>query len=123
MKKTKDTTADFDQIYSDAEAKRLQLEEKYKGKIKMAVLAAGLDTEPCVAYFRTATTFTKMQCIDLSYQSPSRSAATYFDATIIREESDPRVFLKDNDEDVFYIGALEWCKKQVMGASSYVKKK
>lgn len=113
----------MEQKYNDAEAKRAQLEEKYKGKVKMAFLATSIDEEPCVVYFRTATTFTKTQCIDLAEQSRSRAAERYFEATVIKEESDPRVFMRDNDDDVFYLGALDWCKKQILGASILIKKK
>lgn len=123
MTKKTEPKKDFTHAYDEAEAKRKQLEEKYKCKVKMAFLATSLDEEPCVVYFRTATTFTKTQCIDLAEQSRSKAAERYFDATVIKEESDVRVFLRDNDDDVFYIGALDWCKQQITGASILVKKK
>jgi hypothetical protein len=118
-----DSKGSMNQAYTDAEAKRAQLEAKYKCKVKMAFLAAPIDEKPCVAYFKTATTFTKTQCIDMAEQSRSKAAERYFEATVLKEESDPRVFIRDNDDDVFYLGALDWCKRQINGASALVKKK
>ena len=100
------TKGNFEQVYTNAETKKKQLEEKYKGKIKVAIFKASANDEPCVVYFRSANTFTKMQCMDMTYQSPMKASRTLFDATVIKEESDPRVFMQDNDDDFYYLGAV-----------------
>lgn len=122
MTKTSDKKA-ATQLYTDAEAKRKELEEKYKSHIKMAVLSAGNDETPCVVYFRTATTFTKMQCMDLSMQSPMKASAMLFDATVMRDVSDARVFERDNDNDLYYLGALDYCLEAIVVARDVLKKK
>lgn len=111
------------QVLTDAEAKRVQLEEKYKSKIKMAVLSLGKNDNPCVVYFRTANTFTKMQCMDMAMQSPMKASATLFDATVLKEASDARVFERDNDNDAYYLGAIDYCLEQIAVARDVLKKK
>jgi hypothetical protein len=122
MKNT-DKKTNIDQVYADAEAKRAQLEERLKSKVKVAILTAGADEEPCVVYFRAATTFTKMQCIDLTLQSYMKASATMFEATVIRESSDPRVFQQDNDNDAYYLGAIQYCGGLIRIAKNLLKKK
>jgi hypothetical protein len=122
MTKTSEKKKDLEQLYSDAETKRKELEEKLKGKVKMTILTTASDEKPCVVYFRTATTFTKMQCMDLAYQSDSKASATMFEATVIREASDARVFQQNNDEDAYYLGALEYCLNSIIVARNALKK-
>lgn len=123
-KKAVNKGIDFAKVYDDAEKKRIELEAKLKIKVKKLVLAAKpLSDEPCICFFRPATTYTKMQCRDLMYSSPSKAAALLFDCTLIKEESDKRVLIQDNDEDYFYMGALEWCSEQNLIATSFIKKK
>ena len=121
--KTTDKKKQIDQVYAEAETKRQQLEERFKGKVKVAILTAGVEEEPCVVYFRAATTFTKMQCIDLTLQSYMKASATMFEATVIREASDPRVFEQDNDNDAYYLGALQYCGGLIRIAKNLLKKK
>lgn len=123
MTKQANKKKQMEQVFTDAEAKRAELEQKYKSKVNMAVLAVSADEEPCIAYFRSATTFTKMQCIDLSMQSPMKASATMFEATVIREATDPRVFRQDNDNDAYYLGALQYCGEVIEIAHAYLKKK
>lgn len=126
MKTTKEENKaiDYKSAYEQAEKHRLSLEEKLKLKIKMAFLCVRDNSvEPCICYFRPATTFTKMQCRDLSMISQSKADKALFEATIIKEESDKRVFDQDNDNDDFFFAALDWCTMQNQKASAYVKKK
>ena len=122
MTKKASDNANIEKIYTEAEAKRKELEEKYKGKVKMAILSTAGGQEPCIVYFRTATTFTKMQCMDLAYQSYSKASSTLFEATVIREASDVRVFQQNNDEDAYYLGALEYCLNSIIVARNALKK-
>jgi hypothetical protein len=123
MSKSTDKKVKYEQVFTDAEAKRKQLEEKFKGKIRMAILATGLETEPCVVYFRAATTYTKMQCMDVAMQSPMKASAMLFDATVIKESSDARVFDRDNDNDTYYLGAIDYCLEMIVVARDVLKKK
>jgi hypothetical protein len=123
MTKSTERTKHLEQVYADAETDRKKLEEKYKGKVKVAVLTLNSEDEPCVVFFRTATTFTKMQCMDLAYQSYSKASATLFDATVIREASDTRVFQQNDDNDAYYLGALEFCLNTIIVARDTLKKK
>jgi hypothetical protein len=123
MTKSTEKKANHEQLISDAETKRKGLEEKFKSKVRMAVLATGLETEPCVVYFRAATTFTKMQCMDMAMQSPMKASAMLFDATVIRESSDARVFERDNDNDAYYLGAIDYCLELIVLARDVLKKK
>ncbi len=123
MTKSTEKANHLEQVYADAETDRLKLEEKLKVKVKVAILTADANEEPCVVFFRTATTFTKMQCIDLAMQSPMKASATMFDATVIREASDPRVFQMDNDNDAYYLGAIQFCGGLIKVARNSLKKK
>lgn len=119
-------------IVKKAEAKREELEKipglkgktKY-GKVKVLILnGITVDEEPAIAYFATATTATKQKCIDLmQLGSFSKANEMYFDLTIIREESDKRFFMKDNDDDAYFLKALSWCGEHIQYATEYVKKK
>ena len=123
-KTTENKAIDFKAAYEKAETHRIELEKKLNTKVKMAFLCVADNTvEPCVCYFRPATTMTKMACRDLGYSSPSKAAARLFDATIIKEESDKRAFQQDNDNDQFYLAALDWCTLENVKAEAYVKKK
>lgn len=114
---------DFQKVHEEAEAKRKQLEERLKCKVKMSILTMPGDEEPCVVYFKTATTYTKMQCMDLAFQSYSKASATLFEATVIREASDARVFQQNDDNDIYYLGALDVCLNSIMVARDVLKKK
>jgi hypothetical protein len=122
MTKKAEDKKKLEQLYADAETKRAQLAEKYKTKVKVAVFRTGAEDEPCVVYFKSATTFTKMQCMDMAVQSPMKASRILFDATVIKEESDPRVFQQDNDEDFYYLGAIQYCGEQVAYAVNLLKK-
>jgi len=111
-----------DNVYSDVEEKRIQLEEKYKCKVKAAIFKASQDDEPCVVYFRPATTFTKMQCMDMAAQSAMKASRILFEATVIREASDQRAFQQDNDNDFYYLGAIKFCGEMVTYARNTLKK-
>lgn len=122
--KKEEKKIDYGAAYDAAEKKRIELEAKLKCKVKMAFLVNPSEgSEPCVCYFRVATTATKMKCRDLAVTSPSKADSVLFEATIIREESDKRVFKQDDDEDDFYFAALEWCSTQNGKAAAMVKKK
>jgi len=123
MTKSTEKAKHLEQVYADAETDRLKLEDKLKCKVKVAILSSGADDEPCVVFFRTATTFTKMQCIDMAMQSPMKASATMFDATVIREASDARVFQMDNDNDAYYLGAIQYCGGLIKVARDSLKKK
>jgi hypothetical protein len=116
------STKNFDRVHEEAESKRIQLEEKYKCKVKMAILAMPGSEEPCVVYFKAATTYTKMQSMDLAYQSFSKASATLFEATVIREDSDARVFVQNDDNDMYYLGALDFCLNAITVARDVLKK-
>ncbi len=122
MRKPENEKRNSEQLRADAEAKRLELEARYKGKVNAAILSMGKEDKPCVVYFSAATTFTKMQCMDLSYQSPSKASAMLFDATVIKEASDARVFDRDNDNDAYYLGAIDYCLGLIMVARDLLKK-
>lgn len=117
----------FKEIAEKAEQKRAELETTYSQKegkavkIKLCILG-GEDDEPCVAFFRTATTATKKVCIDLMYTSPTKAEDYYLKACLIKEESDKRILAQDCDDDVYYLGALNWCGEQIRTASVYQKK-
>lgn len=123
MTKKAEEKKDFDQVYAEAELKRKELEAKHKCKVKAAIFRASVEDEPCVVYFKAATTFTKMQCMDLAIQSPMKASAAMFDATVIKEESDARVFQRDNDEDTYYLSAIHYCGELVVIARNTLKKK
>lgn len=121
--KTAHAKDETEQVYANVEAQRKQLEEKYKTKVRAAIFKASAEDAPCVAYFKSASTFTKMQCMDMAAQSPIKASRTLFDSTVIREESDPRVFLQDNDDDFYYLGAVKFCGELVTYARNTLKKK
>ncbi len=111
-----------DSVSLPVNAKRKELEAKYKCKVNMAVLAGEKGEECCIVYFKAATTFTKMQCMDLAIQSPMKASVTMFDATVIKEESDTRVFMQDNDNDTYYLGAVQYCGELIRVARYLLKK-
>jgi hypothetical protein len=110
------------QVKADAETQRNLLGEKYKTKVKVAIFRASAEDEPCVVYFEPASTFTKMQCMDMAMQSPMKASRTLFEATVIKEESDPRVFQQDNDDDFYYLGAIQYCGDLIRYAVDILKK-
>ena len=61
--------------------------------------------------------------MDLAYQSYSKASATLFDATVIREASDARVFQYNDDNYAYYLGALEYCLNSIIVARNALKKK
>lgn len=73
-------------------------------------------------FFKQANSYTKMQCIDLLFQSPMKAGKLLFEATVIREESDPQVFKQDNDDDEYYLGAIMFCVGKIRAAGAYQKK-
>lgn len=114
---------DIKKILADAELKRVELETKH-GKVDMCILSA--DNDICIGYFKKATTATKMACIDMWGQSITKSSQLYFKATFLKEESDPRMSIditKVNEDDYYYLKALDWCQNQIKYASQVVKKK
>lgn len=119
-------------LITDAQKKCAELSEKYKCKINFVVVGDDkrgedgtirADVNPAAAFFKPATTFTKMQCIDILMQSPAKAGTVYFESTILKDESDPRMLKTDNDEDVYHIGAVMYCLNLLQTAGGNLKKK
>lgn len=107
----------------DTTVKLADLEKKY-GKLEEITLYADSDKkDACVIYLKPASTYTKMQCMDVMSVSKTRAGQLLFDATLVKEISDARVLRKDNDEDTFYIGAILHCVNKLHASGGYIKKK
>jgi hypothetical protein len=113
----------MDFLHEKSEKIRAELQEKYKRKIRYSIYTTDETTEPCVVYYNSPPTDVKLRCTDIAIQSITRAANALFMATVLKAESDSRVFKKDEDEDGFYLIALDDCFSHFKKADISVKKK
>jgi hypothetical protein len=103
--------------------KLAELEKKFGKLDEVTVYEQADKKDPCVIYFKPASTYTKMQCMDVMAVSKTKAGQIFLEATLVKEISDVRVLRKDNDEDTLYIAAVLHCVNKLQASGGYIKKK
>lgn len=106
-----------------AKAKAEELSAKLKKKVRYAMYATSQTEDIALAYYTAPITAFKLRIMDIiSTGSVSRASVALFDATVIKNESDSRIFLKDEDNDLYYMAALDDVMKNWKKADIIQKK-
>lgn len=112
-----------DYMHATGTEKAKQLSDKLNRKVRYALYTGTEKEDAALAYYTTPRTELKLRVTDIMTQSPTRAAVALFDATVLKEESDKRIFEKDEDRDFFYLAALDDVVNQWRKADIAVKKK
>jgi len=76
-----------------------------------------------VGYVKEPPLQAKMAMLDMALQAPFSCAESVYDAYVIKEESDPRLWNKQPENDAFYLGGLKVASDIVQMYSNQFKKK
>lgn len=101
--------------------KEAELTAKHGRKVTASVFPT--PEGDAVLFLKNPTKETKMMALDKSMDSFSFAAQMIFDACAIREESDPRFFSANEDDEDLQMGALMVCQQLVKFSVSETKKK
>lgn len=106
------------------EAKRLELEAKHGKKVYPLDLKDGKGDQ-AIGFCLEAERITKMRVLDVAAmkESPTEAGALLLNATLIKEESDPRILSDSPEHDEIHIGAVMACMERVGFWQNQFKKK
>jgi len=111
-------------VQEQVENKRLELQEKLKRPVYSYIVDME-DDDYAICFIQEPQRLTKMRIIDMLAQSQGVTAAgqTLFESSVIREESDQRIFSQDCKYDALYLTIITNCVDLISVYSDVLKKK
>ncbi len=107
----------------EIQAKSDELSATHKCKIMPIVFQVGEDAEQVVGYIKEPPRFVKLRMMDKAATGGMTASSEVLDAYLIKEESNPKIYSEDSDNDMYYIGACMEVDKMVKVAVNTFKKK
>jgi len=105
------------------ELKSQQLSERENNLVTPIVFVDEDTNEKVVGYIKTPSRLVKLRVLDKSMQSMTTAAADLFEATLLKNDSDPRLSSDRSEHDKYYIaGALEAYKLIEISVNTFKKK-
>lgn len=81
-------------------------------------------SDKVVAFVREPSRIVKQRALDATFQKgPITAGGELFEAVLIKEDSDPRVYVESPENDKFYLGASAACMELVKTSVDQFKKK
>lgn len=78
--------------------------------------------EQIIGYIKEPNRVTKLRVLDKGMISPISAAAELFEAILIRDESNPRIFSEKPEDDSIYMGAVMECYNTIKVSVNQLKK-
>lgn len=104
-------------------AKAAELTAKYGVKVNPIIFTVPDIEGNIIGYLKEPPRFVKLRIMDKGLTAPVSAASEIVDAYLIREESDPRIYSEDPNNDRFYIGATMEAYATIKIAINQFKKK
>lgn len=115
----------MEKVQEQVEEKRIQLQTDLKRQVYSYIIDMDEEDDYAVCFIQEPQRLTKMRIIDMLAQQQGVTAAgqMLFESSVIREESDKRIFSQDSKYDALYLTIITNCVDLITVYSDVIKKK
>lgn len=108
---------------ADAEQKAQALSEELKAKVHPLVFTTPQDETPVVGFIREPNRTIKLAVMDKFHTGFYSACDQALQACLLKEHSDPRIFSERQEDDVYYLGAVNELSEMIQYAVNHEKKR